>query len=479
LTQIISTILPWVIGIAGIVVTLATAGHVILNKRDVRAAIGWTGLVVLSPFLGATAYYFLGINRIRRRAARLASGRAEHAADAESGSPLPQELERLGSSLRRLSRVVEKATETTLSRGNAVTPLVNGDRGYPEMLRAIETAKRSVAMATYIFDDDYAGGLFVDALAEAEQRGVEVRVLVDGVGARYSRPPITRRLARRGVTCAQFLRSRIPLRNPYMNLRNHRKILVVDGRVAFVGGLNIREGCLIERPSRHPTQDVHFRVEGPVVQQIFPIFAEDWHFTTRERLCGPAWDDATTSAGPLVARAIADGPDEDFETVRWTLLAALGAAQRSVRIVTPYFLPEAPLISALQLAAMRGIEVDIVLPEVNNLRFVQWASTAQLWQVLQHGCRVWLSRPPFDHSKIMVVDGAWTLVGSANWDARSLRLNFEIALECYDETLAGKLIQLSDEKIRHARPVTLEEVDSRSVPVRLRDGVARLLSPYL
>jgi cardiolipin synthase len=181
-----------------------------------------------------------------------------------------------------------------------------------------------------------------------------------------------------------------------------------------------------------------------------------------------------------LARGIADGPDENFERLRMTLLGALSVARSSVFVVTPYFLPDATLINSLNVAAMRGVAVNIVLPEENNLRIVQWASTAQLWQVLERGCRVWLTPPPFDHTKLMIVDGAWVLLGSSNWDPRSLRLNFEFDLECYDRELAESLQQwLHDERLRHARTLTLAEVDGRRFPVKLRDGLVRLLSPYL
>jgi cardiolipin synthase len=154
-------------------------------------------------------------------------------------------------------------------------------------------------------------------------------------------------------------------------------------------------------------------------------------------------------------------------------------AKQSVGIVTPYFVPDSALITALEVAAMRGVAVDIVLPEKNNLWLVQWASMAMIWQVLRRGCRVWLTPPPFDHTKLMVVDDVWTLLGSANWDARSLRLNFELNVECYDRDLAAHATELIRERITRARPLTLEAADSRSLPVRLRDGLARLFSPYL
>jgi cardiolipin synthase len=266
----------------------------------------------------------------------------------------------------------------------------------------------------------------------------------------------------------------------FANLRNHRKIMVVDGRVGFTGAMNIREGCLLKLSPRHPVRDLHFRVEGPAVADLQQVLADDWAFTTGELLQGERWFPRLDPAGEVLARGIADGQDEDFERLRLTLLGAVTSARSSVIVVTPYFLPDAALVTTLNVAAMRGVAVDILLPAENNLRLVQWASTAQLWQVLERGCRVWLTPPPFDHTKLMVVDGAWVLLGSSNWDPRSLRLNFEFDLECYGRGFGESLQRWArDERLRDARPVTLAEVDGRRLLVKLRDGMARLLSPYL
>jgi cardiolipin synthase A/B len=249
----------------------------------------------------------------------------------------------------------------------------------------------------------------------------------------------------------------------------------VDGQIAFTGGMNIRHGNMISETPRRPVQDLHFRVTGPVVAELQAAFANDWAFTTREVLDGEIWFPKLSEAGEAVARVITDGPDGDFENLQLTL----AEAQTSVQILTPYFLPDGTLISALNLAALRGVRVDIVLPGKNNLPFVHWASRAMWWQVLERGCRIWLTPPPFDHSKLMIVDSHWVLLGSANWDARSLRLNFEMNVEGYGRQFAQKMEMVIAKKISIAREVTLAEMDARPLTIRLRDAAVRLFSPYL
>lgn len=459
------------------------AGHAVIYKRDPRSAALWVGLIWMLPFLGALLYFALGVNRIRRRAVLLRGGRELFAGPPATARFEPEHLAELLPAEARHVESLARAGDRVLSRpllaGNRIMPLINGDETYPRMLAAIRGAERSVTLATYIFDRDEVGRSFAAALGEAVRRGVAVRILIDATGTRYSWPSILGVLRREGVPHARFLRAFPVSRLLTMNLRNHRKLLVVDGKVGFTGGLNIRVGHWLSRQPAHPVQDLHFQVEGPVVAQLQEVFADDWQFTTGEVLRGADWFPPLSAVGPVLARGIADGPDEDFEKLRWLLLSALAVARRSVRVATPYFLPEPALISALNVAALRGVAVDILLPEKNNLPAVQWASRAHWWQVLERGCRLWLTPPPFDHSKLMVVDEAWLLVGSANWDPRSLRLNFEFNIECYDPALARQLIEIFEAKRARARQVTLEEVDARSLPARLRDGVARLFTPYL
>ncbi|GMV12501.1 MAG: PLDc N-terminal domain-containing protein [Polyangiaceae bacterium] len=456
------------------VVSVAASGHVILRKRDSRAAVLWVGLIWLVPGLGAFLYWALGINRIRRRAALLMRGKkpALELNGQPGAAPADEHL-------AGLARATDRIVRHELTAGNRFEPLENGDAAYPAMLAAIESAERSIALATYIFDDDRAGERFASALARAVKRGVQVRVLIDAVGARYSWPSIVGRLRKAAVPVATFLPGWSPLGASFTNLRNHRKILVVDGQRAFTGGMNIRAGHVLGEAPESPVRDLQFRVDGPVVAQLMGCFAEDWAFCTAEVLSGGTWFPPLEPAGTTLARAVPDGPDEDFEVLRQVLLVALASARRSVRVVTPYFVPDTSLIDGLVVAALRGVTVDIVLPEHGNIRLAEWASMALLWQVLQGGCSVHLSPAPFDHTKLFVVDEAWVLLGSANWDARSLRLNFELNVECYDPALAAEVAKLVDTRIAAARRVTLADMDGRGFPIKVRDGVAKLLSPYL
>lgn len=467
---------------ADVVVALVASAHVVLTKRDTRAAIAWVGLICLTPFLGALLYLWLGINRIQRRARLLRGYQHPDSTPFPESCPqgaLDETFGQKSAHLMSLVTLLGQMTRRPLLPGNLIEPLVDGDQAFPAMIQAIDAATKSISLGTYIFDNDAVGQLFLEALQRAVSRQVEVRVLIDDMGARYSLPTIVHALRRAGIQCATFMPPLIPWKFQYTNLRTHRKALIIDGTFGFTGGMNIRQGhCVLTHPS-HPVRDLHFRVAGPVVSQIQEVFAEDWAYCTDEVLAGEVWFPPLGAAGSILARGIPDGPDEHFESFRYALLGAIACAESSIRVVTPYFLPDAALITALNVAALRGITVDIVLPGENNILLVQWATTSMLWQVVERGCRIWISPPPFDHAKVMVVDDLVCFIGSSNWDPRSLRLNFEFNLECYNRQLAGTLAAIVDERIRNARRMTLAELDGRPLAIRLRDGIARLASPYL
>ncbi|HUB68113.1 MAG TPA: phospholipase D-like domain-containing protein [Candidatus Methylacidiphilales bacterium] len=474
-------LIHWQLGVVLLGAALVASGHAMIYKRDSRSATLWTLVIWLLPGVGPALYVLLGINRVRRSAVALRGDMVRHrtapqtAPDAFAKDPFfsRPEMEHL----RLLERMVDRVASRPLLPGNRMDALAVPPQGYAAMVEAIDSATVSVGLASYIFDGTGPGEQFVEALVRAKERGVEVRILIDAVGARYSRPSVDHILRRHGIPVALFNQRLLPFWLPAWNLRNHRKILVVDGVTGFTGGMNIKREY--GRLGPNIFHDLHFRLRGPAVAHLSEVFADDWQFTAGEALRGAKWFPELQPAGETFARGIEAGPDENFERLRWVLIGALNAAKRSVQVITPYFLPDPAIISALDAAALRGVEVDIILPEHSNLPFIHWAAFGQLRQVLYRRCRVWLHPGSFDHSKLMVVDGAWMLIGSANWDARSLRLNFEFGMECYSAEFGRQMEQLAQTHLAESRPLTLEQIDARPLPVKLRDGFARLFAPYL
>ncbi len=455
----------------GLVLAIGVTIHVLLHKREVASAVGWIGLVWFAPILGTMIYLVLGINRVKRRARRLRSQ------DRTAAQVLPRHPDSMEDRLEPLGRGVGRITGRPLVAGTGVTIYRNGDAAYPPMLAAIASARASVAMSSYLFRDDLWGGQFIDALAEARARGVAVRVIIDGIGGGWIRSSAYRRLRRTGVAAARFMHSPLPWRMPFLNLRSHKKVLLIDGVLGFTGGMNIGDENVMATHPATPVQDLHFGIEGPVVRQLLETFLEDWVFVTGEDLQGEAWLPDIRPRTGVPARVIDSGPDEDLEKIEFAVLQAIGCARSCIAVTTPYFLPDGRLLAALSLAAMRGVAVDIVIPEKSNHPLVDWATRANVGPLLADGARIWHSPSPFHHTKMMVVDREWCLIGSCNWDIRSFRLNFELCMEVYDSALATALTASMD-AIRGPR-LTQHDLDARSFPVRLRDAAARLLLPYL
>jgi cardiolipin synthase len=445
--------------------------HVLAHNRNPGSAVSWIGLAWLSPVVGSVLYLFLGINRVQRRARSAGAVAPDQAQIASSPPPAGcAHLAGLELAARQISR-------RNIQPGNAIAMLANGDAAYPQMIAAIEGASASVALSSYIFRADTAGNEFIAALIAARQRGAEVRVLIDGYGGGYLRSATYRKLRRAGVTVARFMHSALPWRMPFLNLRSHRKILCVDGRIAFTGGLNIGAENVIAGNPHHPVLDTHFRLDGPVVAQLCEAFAGQWYFTTGETLAGPAWFPGLASAGDSLARVITSGPDQDLEKIELLVLEAIACARSSIQIMTPYFLPDDRIITALALAAMRNVGVDIVLPANSNHPTVDWAMRAHIGPLLTAGCRVWTHSPPFDHSKLLAVDQVWCFVGSTNWDMRSFRLNFEVNVEVYQ---SGLVDQVSTKiTANQTTRLTVADLEPRSAALRLRNNAAHLMLPYL
>lgn len=467
-----------------IAIGIGTAGHALLTRRDPRAAWGWIAVCWLFPFAGPALYFLFGIDRIDTRARRL--GIEARIGDVY-GMAHPQDV-RNQADIRatvippwmdEVARTADRLTHLPLVGGNQLRVLHSGDEAYPRMFDAIAHAQQSVVLATYIFDNDDLGRRFVETLSAAKARGVDVRVLIDGFGQHYSLIPITRRLRRAGIATAVFNRLRFVPPSLHLNLRNHRKLLLVDGTIGFTGGINIGRRHLTGDPSvRDPAADLHFEVRGPVLEQLAAVFAEDWRHSGGDAWPLPPTPNVAERPG-AACRVITDGPGEDFDQLSMVLQAAISAARNEVMVMTPYFLPPTAMRAELQAAALRGVRVDVILPARNNLPFVQWASRHMLAELLRYGVRIYEQPAPFNHSKMFAVDSVYAQIGSANLDARSLRLNFELAVEIYEPAFAQTLAAHFTAVRARSREITLEEIQNRPLAARLRDALCWLFSPYL
>lgn len=468
------------ISLAALTLAAWSGFHVILNKREPRGAALWLVIIILLPVVGPLLYWILGINRINKRV-RFRTHLIEHTGFCGFPEKFICQPSYTDQCLSALGRLSTETTRRPLLTGNSVEPLYDGEQVFPSMLEAIGGSTRSVTLSTYILDRDTVGLRVIEALCAAARRDCEIRVLVDGFGTSRKALRMASSLREAGAKFAIFHPLfGLPFRRPGINMRNHRKILVVDGETGFTGGINISSRHFFTREKTGElVRDIHFKVKGPVVSAMQEVFAEDWLAATGERLDEAIFFREPVESGDATVRAVASGPAENFEKIYEIILGALRAAREEVVIMTPYFIPDRALIQALRSAVLSGVSIQILLPERGDHTIVQRASMAYLPELLETGVFIALVPPPFIHSKLLVVDRCWSLIGSANLDPRSFRLNFEFDLEIYGKELAEELVFYADKLLEESEELTAEGLMSRPTPVRLLEGTAKLFSPYL
>ncbi len=462
-------ILATAFAVLGLVAAVAASLHALLYKRRPQSAFAWIAVCLTLPLVGALLYYLFGINRVQTRARKLLTRYPQPDCPTEYvGTPPPQ--------LAPLARLGFAVSGWPLTAGNRIELLHDAEAIFSAMLDTIERAREYVYFSTYIFDGGPLGRRFAAALAGAAERGADVRVLVDGVGEWYSWQRIGSLLRGTRVRFARFLPPRLWPPAFSVNLRNHRKILVVDGVEAFTGGINVRDRYL-DGAGDLRIVDSHFRLSGPVLAQIEMVFLRDWQFATGHETGGPR--PIPQPSGTALCRVIADGPAAGFDRLTALLTGAIASARQRVAIMTPYFVPPRELISPLQAAALAGVDVAVILPARNNLPYVHRATRHMLWELLERGVHIYYQPPPFVHSKLFFVDDHYAQIGSANFDARSLRLNFEMNVEVYDRDTVTELARHFEAIRARSLAVTLADVDGRPLLTRTIDGLAWLFSPYL
>ena len=479
----------------------------LMHQRRPVTTIAWLLAFWTIPVLSGIGYFLFGPRRMDREAEARAAVRG-HAAgasperrdapfeDFESGQPL--------AGIARATRGGDEQTYTVPMRAASVELFENGDELYPAMIRAMEEATETLNLEYYIWQPDEIGTRLRDALAERARAGVRVRLVFDSIGAQNCSRGFWRPLEMAGAELRTFNPPRVLEPQPgKMNFRTHRKILVADGRVGFVGGINVSDDNTTGeagRGNREPWRSTHSRIEGPPVRELQRVFLEDWLYglplnraekgeRTAKELLGDGgaslpegvgdWfpEMSDEPEGPWV-QIVDSGPDEPDTDIRRLYFAALGEARERVWITTPYFVPDDTILTALGAAAARGVDVRIIIPEENDSKMVKAAAETYSETVIEQGAQVFLFQRLMNHSKTMVVDDTFSIVGTANMDNRSFRLNFEVTAGIWDRDINRRLADLFTQDLSRSVRFDPEKRD-RGFPQRLVNNTARLLSPLL
>jgi cardiolipin synthase len=455
--------------------SIGTAIHILLHKDDVKSSIGWIALVFLSPFIGTISYVFLGINRVKRKGTSLRKKNTAYE------KYFAKNVSRnLPENYRQFIAFGYRVYPQNFAFGNSIEPLQNGIEAYPEMIKIIQNAKREILISSYIFDYDSETNKFLEAFKTAIKNGATIKILIDGIGAlKFFHRSIEKKFTRiKGLEYATFLPPYIPVTMPFVNLRNHRKIMIIDGETAFFGGMNLSKKNVLIEDKKNGILDITFKIKGHVINQMSEVFEDDWEFATGKKFQSLSKDLYDTEAGIIPARIIPDGPDNKSGIIELIVHGAINTAAKKILIVTPYFLPENNILTALEMAAMRGVDVDIIIPDKGDYSFIDWAVEPNFLRLVKNGIKIYRTPPPLDHSKIFVVDNEWVFVGSANWDVRSFKLNFESNIEIFSKNLAKELTAIAESKKRKAKFTTVHECKSLPFLKRIRNNSYRLLTPY-
>lgn len=464
------------------VAALIQAGAVVMEKRSPVSTLAWILVLGLLPGIGLASYYWFGPQRVKRQRLKRLHGRTRLPSHDEL-SALLDEHDAVPERLVQHSRLIEQACGIPVSTAQAVTVLQDGVQTLDSILEAVRAARHHVHLEYYIYEPDTIGERLRDALIEKLREGVTVRMLVDAVGSGRLNSFRHRRFLAEfrslGGEYAVFHPARFDRRRPLVNLRSHRKIVVCDGRVGFTGGINITEDEN-EDVRDDAYRDTHVRIEGAGVRWLQYVFLEDWIYARGPRPDHDALAETLVvddRPGPYPLQFIASGPDTDGEAIHRSMIDAIYAAQERVWLTTPYFVPTEPALYALSDAARRGLDVRVLVPRQGDSRLVTWAARSYFDELLRAGVAVHEYLPRMLHAKTLVVDDDYVQIGTANYDHRSFRLNFEVAVAVYGPHVVGEVAAAFEADLREARRVLRGE-PAAFVP-RLVQAVARLFSPLL
>ncbi len=458
---------------------------VFVERRNPTVALAWVAVLLLFPYAGFVLYLLFGRHIYSERRFRLKGqddrrvqslvDRQEHALDQDRVAFADPAIE----GFRPLMRLLLAEDRAVIWTGNRVGYESQGKAHFAAMLEAIACARDHVHMEYFAIDDDDLGRRFIEALAAKAREGVAIRFVYDDIGSRWTGRRFFRPLTDAGGQVVPFFPGYFGPINLRINFRNHRKILVVDGTVGFIGGFNIGLPYIGEGPLGF-WRDAHLRIEGPAVRSLQARFLMDWNHAAHEELgFGEGFFPEAPPVGDVVCQVASSGPDTPKMTIKEGFLKMIGSAAKTIEITTPYFVPDDSVLDALRVAAVSGVQVRIMIPSRPDHPFVYWATLSYIGSLLDAGVRAYTYDRGFLHAKTCVVDGEVCTVGTANWDVRSFKLNFETNAFVYDRDVSGEVRDAFERDLAFCTEVTPDLYARRGRIVRTKESISRLLSPLL
>jgi cardiolipin synthase len=457
---------------------------IVFENRNPVKTLSWLLVIMFIPVAGVITYVFFGRNyrkqKIYSRKSLADSVRLTDHVDRQVSllhRVLAVESEAVRSK-EHLMHLVLNNNRSLLTLNNRIDLLVNGKEAFPAMLDAIASAGKFIHLEIYRLEPDTLGTEFRELMKRKAVEGVKVRVVYDDVGSWNIHKPYIRDMREAGVEIYPFMPVRFPAFSSKINYRNHRKILVVDGREGFVGGLNIADKYIHGLPGLGPWVDTHLKLTGEAVAALDRVFVDDWNFVSGEKLQpGISVENTVKTGNRCLVQVASSGPDTDWATIMQVYFSAIATAKTSIYLTSPYFSPDESLLTALKTAALSGVDVRMIFPKYSDSIIANWNTRSYISELLEAGVRIFLYENGFIHSKYLLVDNVFSSVGSPNVDVRSFDLDFEVTALVYDEEFAFRLGVLFNEDMKNCSEVTLQEWLKRKKGDRYKESLARIFGP--
>lgn len=456
--------------------------HLLLLKKRPQSTLAWLWAILFIPYLGALAYFAIGTDRLKRKRLKRRinfSVRAQNKPPTATDPATAAVLDGLPASDRDFFHLLSRIHRFPATSANSIRILRDSTEFYPALMERLEGARHHIHFESYIWESDEVGTRFLSALTAAARRGVQVRLMIDEMGSRgFDEKTLADYRAAGGKF--SWFQSLDPRRNRFFfNLRNHRKLQIIDGEATFVGGMNIGRDYEGRNPALGDWHDVQVQMHGPVTAELQAVFADDWYFATGEKLTDPAYYAIPAGQPRNAVHLVMGGPDCRNEPISKSFVSLLNIASRRVWIATGYFVPDDTLLNALELAAARGVDVRLLISEKTDHPYLVTVGRSYYTELLAMGVRIFEFSAGINHSKIAIADDRWNMVGSANLDYRSMRLNFELNLLFRSRTQNAVLTRILEEDFAMCQEIELNAFHRRPFRRKFFEAALRPLSPLL